>query len=228
VYVIEPTPSHVVPQQHFPNNAHGVLLVDRSSVYKARAQGKDGTLVLACCWAQVRRDFVRVGTGWPALKAGALAWLPPMRERYRWNGQGLEQPAAAAAAAGLRQAGAALPQQSLSQLADPSLGVPCRKVLGSLHEHWSGWTLFVAAGRIPLDNNRSERRWRGPAVGRKNYDGSGALWSGGLAALRFWLVATRKVWRLKPPPWSVRWKTPICVGGPNLSCSGPTGRNRTV
>ena len=37
--------------------------------------------------------------------------------------------------------------------------------------------------RIPLDNNASERQQRGPAVGRKNYYGSGALWSGRLAAM---------------------------------------------
>jgi hypothetical protein len=43
-----------------------VLLVDRYSAYKAMIWVKDGVLVLAFCWAHVRRDFIRVG------KAGRL------------------------------------------------------------------------------------------------------------------------------------------------------------
>ena len=58
VYVLDPSRSHDVPQSHFPDDAQGVLLVDRYSGYKAIRQVKDGTLVLAFCWAHVRRDFV--------------------------------------------------------------------------------------------------------------------------------------------------------------------------
>ena len=61
------------------------------------------------------------------------------------------------------------------ELADETLREPCRKVLVSLNEHWSGLTLFVDDPRIPLDNNSSERLIRNPATtlravpGRKNY-----------------------------------------------------------
>ena len=41
---------------------------------------------------------------------------------------------------------------------------------------------FVDDPRIPMDNNASERAGRGPAVARKNFYGSGSLWSGRLAA----------------------------------------------
>jgi transposase len=97
-----------------------------------------------------------------------------------------------------------------SYLADPSLRAPCRKVLTSLHEHWSGLTLFVADPRIPLDHNLSERRLRGPAVGRKNYYGSGALGSGRLAAMLFSLVATLKLWKINPRLW-LRWYLDSCA-----------------
>jgi len=63
VYILDPSRSHEVPETHFPKNARGVLLVDRYSAYKAMAQVKSGGLVLAFCWAHVRRDFVRVGEG---------------------------------------------------------------------------------------------------------------------------------------------------------------------
>jgi transposase len=210
LYVLDPSRSHEVPEQHFPPNARGVLLVDRYSAYKAMAQVKNGTLVLAFCWAHVRRDFVRVGKGWPELKVWALAWLQRIRALYRWNRQRLRDPADPAADAGLRQAVAALHQQCLTELADPSLRAPCRKALTSLHEHWSGLTLFVADPRIPMDNNLSERRLRGPALGRKNYYGSRALWSGRLAAMLFSLLATLKLWRINPRLW-LRWYLDSCA-----------------
>jgi transposase len=78
VFRLDPTRSHEVPEGHFPADAHGVLMVDRYSAYKAMAQVK-----LAFCWAHVRRDFVTVGKGWPEPKEWALAWLGPIRELYR-------------------------------------------------------------------------------------------------------------------------------------------------
>jgi transposase len=74
-------------------------------------------------------------------------------------------------------------------------------VLTSLQEHWSGLTLFVDDRRIPMDNNRSERLLRGPALGRKNYYGSGAVWSGRLAAALFSMWATLKLWQINPRRW---------------------------
>ena len=44
--------------------------------------------------------------------------------------------------------------------------------------HWQGLTLFVEDPDLPMDNNQAERALRGPVVGRKNYYGSGAQWSG--------------------------------------------------
>jgi transposase len=210
VYLLDPSRSHNVPENHFPKNASGVLLVDRYSGYKAMAQVKDGALVLAFCWAHVRRDFVRVGKGWPELKAWALEWLQRIRELYRRNRQRLNHPADASADAALRQAVAAFAQQVATQLADPSLRKPCRKVLTSLQEHWSGLTLFVDDPRIPMDNNISERRLRGPSLGRKNYYGSGAAWSGRLAAMLFSIFATLNLWQMNPRLW-LRWYLDSCA-----------------
>src|SRR5205823_572275 len=103
--------------------------------------------------------------------------------------------------AGLRQTVAAMRQQLDTELADPASRTPARKVLTSLQEHWSGLTLFVDDPRIPMDNNLSERRLRGPALGRKNYYGSGALWSGRLAATLFSILATLQLWQINPRLW---------------------------
>jgi transposase len=104
----------------------------------------------------------------------------------------------------------ALEQQVAMELADRSLREPCRKVLTSLQEHWAGLTPFVDDPRIPMDNNISERRLRGPALGRKNYYGSGAVWSGHLAAALFSILATLKLWQLNPRRWLL-WFLQSCA-----------------
>jgi len=72
-YVLDATRSHDVPESHSGKAVESVLVVDRYSAYKAMAQVKSGKLQLAFCWAHVRRDFVRVGKGYPELKQWALA-----------------------------------------------------------------------------------------------------------------------------------------------------------
>ena len=61
--------------------------------------------------------------------------------------------------------------------------------------------MFVEYPEVPLDNNTAERTVRGPVVGRKNYYGSGAVWSGRLAALLFSLLQTLCLWKLNPRSW---------------------------
>jgi transposase len=210
VYLLDDSRSHHVPEDHYPPQAGGVLMVDRYSAYKAMLQVKNGTLILVFCWAHVRRDFVRVGKGWPELKSWALQWLGRIRDLYRWNRQRLAHATDPATQAGLRQAVAAMRQQLEIELADPALRMPARKVLTSLQEHWSGLTPFVDDPRIPMDNNLSERRLRGPALGRKNYYGSGALWSGRLAATLFSILATLKLWQINPRLW-LTWYLQSCA-----------------
>jgi transposase len=210
VHVLDASRSHHVPEDHYPEQARGVLMVDRYGAYKAMPQVKNGTLILAFCWAHVRRDFVRVGKGWPELRAWALQWLQRIRELYRLQRERLAHPAEPARQEELRQAVATMQQQLGAELADPALRMPVGKVLTSLQEHWSGLTLFVDDPRIPMDNNRSERLLRGPALGRKNYYGSGALWSGRLAAALFSILATLKLWQINPRLW-LYWYLQSCA-----------------
>jgi len=61
-----------------------------------------------------------------------------------------------------------------------------------------------------MDNNLSERRLRGPALGRKNYYGSGALWSGRLASTLFSILATLQLWQINPRLW-LNWYLQSCA-----------------
>ncbi len=211
---LDPSRSHVVPQSHFAADASLVLMVDRYAAYKAMAQVQAGTIIRVFCWAHVRRDFVAVGKGWEELKPWALAWLRRIRELYRQHQQRWTAPvgsaAFTAADAAVRQTVAAMQAQAATELADGQLRQPCRKVLESLQEHWPGLTRFVDDLRIPLDNNAAERQNRGPAVARKNYYGSGALWSGRLAAMLFSLFATLALGGLNGRKW-LTWFLQTCA-----------------
>jgi transposase len=214
VYVLDPTRAHEVPEGHFPADAQGVLIVDRYSAYKAMKQVRAGKLILVFCWAHVRRDFVRVGKGYPELKEWALTWLRQIRELYRLHRERRQHksssPEYAQVDAALREHVATMCQQRDAELADPKLREPCRKVLTSLMEHWSGLTVFIDDPRIPLDNNFAERLMRHPAVGRKNYYGSGAEWAGRLATMMFSILATLKLWKINPRLW-LTWYLESCA-----------------
>ena len=213
VYVLDPRHSHDVPEGHFRAGVSVVLLVDRLSSYKAMAPVKDGLVVLAFCWAHVRRDFIAVAKSFPELKTWALRWLRLIRQAYRHNGRRLDRLGGAGLAeadAALRLVMGAMKAQAAEELSTPQLRQPCRKVLSSLQEHWAGLTRFVDDARIPMDNNGSERCLRGPAVGRKNYYGSAAEWSGQLAAFLFSLLATLQRWQINPRAW-LRWYLGGCA-----------------
>jgi transposase len=92
VYLLDPSRGHEVPESHFGSEASGALEVDRYSGYKAMAQVKSGQIVLAFCWAHVRRDFVGVGKGWKELAPWAISWLRRIRELYRLNRERLRHP----------------------------------------------------------------------------------------------------------------------------------------
>jgi transposase len=214
VYVLDPHRSHDVPQGHFTAGVSVVLMVDRLASYKAMAPVKAGLIVLAFCWAHVRRDFIAVAKGFPELQAWAIDWLTLIRQAYRCNRERVQHedhtPAFAAADVQLRQVMDEMKAKAAEELADPKLRLPCRRVLVSLQEHWTGLTRFVTDARIPMDNNASERSLRGAALGRKNYYGSAAEWSGQLAMMLFSLFATLAKWNLNPRHW-LRWYLDVCA-----------------
>jgi len=182
-------------------------------------QVKNGSLALAFCWAHVRRDFVRVGKGFPSQNSWALKWLGRIRELYRLNRERLKHaPSTAqyiAVDAKLREQVAMMALErdaelSLADLKPVQLHYACPPALKSLSEHWTGLTLFVDDPKIPLDNNYGERLIRNPAIGRKNYYGSGSQWSGRLAMMMFSIFATLLLWKINPRTW-LTWYFESCA-----------------
>jgi len=210
VYILDMSRSSDTPEAHL-GDTKGTLVVDRYAAYKALHAVKDGRLILAFCWAHVRRDFVRVGKGWPERKDWALCWLRRIRVLYALNRQRLAAPTDSGRQMALRDAVAVMQRQYQAELAaGSSIGLPARKVLVSLDEHWRGLTHFVDDRRIPMDNNVSERSVRGAALGRKNYYGSVSQWSGQLAAMMFTVLATLSRWKINPRRW-LMWYLESCA-----------------
>src|SRR5262249_51530295 len=133
VFVLAQGRAHDVPEQHLGPQAQGIMVVDRYKAYQAIDQVKQGLIVLAFCWAHVRRDFLTLARTWPEHQDWALGWVERIGQIYHRNDARLavrEEPVAFAAAdAQLRAAVTALEAQGQSELADPSLHPARRKVL---------------------------------------------------------------------------------------------------
>jgi len=216
-FVLDPTRSHHVPEGHFGADAEGIASVDRYSAYKAMAQVKAGKIVLAFCWAHVRRDFLAVLTGWSELTGWAWSWLEDIGLLYHCNDQRLavQEDASKFSEANqrLRAQVEHLEQRCETELSQPDLPQAQRKVLTSLQDHWPGLTVFVDHPEVPMDNNRAERCQRGPVVARKNFYGSGALWSGRLAAMLFSLFQTMQAWGLEVGKWLTAYLSACAQAG---------------
>jgi len=204
-----------VPKAHFAklhkDLVDVVLVCDRYSAYKCLAKDCDD-LILAFCWAHVRRDFLKAARSWLELESWMFAWVDDIGALYRLNQARLEvwdetvpftqQPSAFVERH--RELETKLSQMQArceAHLQEPALHLAKHKVLSSLHNHWDGLTVFVGRPEVAMDNNTAERILRNPVVGRKNYYGSGSVWSAHLAAMMFSVIQTVLLWGLNPHHW---------------------------
>lgn len=205
VFVLSPGRDHEVPQTHLGASAKGILSVDRYSAYKAMKQVKSGQIILAFCWAHVRRDFLEVARGWSKQDEWVVEWIDRIGKLYQCNKERLaakKKPAEFQAAdQKVRAQVEEIRKKREEELSEEQLHPARRKVLESLRAHWEGLTVFVENPHVPMDNNRAERIERGPVVGRKNYWGSGAKWSGELTATLFSLLETLELNQINPRLW---------------------------
>ena len=113
----------------------------------------------------------------------------------------------------LRAAVTSFGERGEEQLREADVHPTRQKVLESLGDHWTGLTVFVEHPEVPMDNNTAERSERGPVVGRKNYYGSGSVWSGELAAMLFSLFQTLCLGNLNPRLWLTAYLSACAEAG---------------
>jgi transposase len=198
VYVLDPSRSAEVPKRLLGDEAEGILNCDRYSAYKALWE----RIRLAFCWVHVRRDFIRIRDGFARLGAWAETWIEQINELFHINHQRVacerDRDAFAAHDRTLRDRLAAMDETRRAELAQPKLHDAQAKALRSLGNHWKGLTVFVDHPEVPMDNNAPERAVKGPALGRKNFYGSGAAWSGMLAAMVYSIFQTALLHEIDP------------------------------
>jgi transposase len=227
-YTLDPTRSAAVPGAHFAGlqSERAILVCDRYSAYKKLAR-LSGIILLAFCWAHVRRDFLEAGRSMKSeLEQWALEWRERIGNLYHLNAQRLEvwQPNLS-----LTQQSAAFQDrhqalaEALESVHDEAkkLAAPISKSIvtatikpvpksanqlqrecaNSLLDHWQGLKLFLDYPAVPMDNNAAENAIRGPVTGRKNYYGSGSLWSADLTATMFTIFQTFALWGIPVRDW---------------------------
>ena len=203
VYTIDQSRSARVPKAHFGTVTEGILVVDRYCAYKAFVKGTN--IILAFCWAHVRRDFLGVAKDRRELETWAMAWVQEIGHLYYLNTLRLEvldQPEAFEERdRDLRDAVERMAHKRDLELKEKGIHSACKKLLGSLKNHWEGLTVFVEHPEVPMDNNKAERKERIVVLGRKNFYGSGAIWSGQLSAILFSIFQSLALWNINPRLW---------------------------
>ncbi len=204
----------------FGPHAEGILNVDRASNYKALTAVKEGTLLLAFCWAHTRRDFLDAVRGDQGQQDWAEPWIQRFGELFHLNKQRVAAwkrdprgPEFAEHDAVLRAHIEDFRIARDEELKQEKLPAVRKRILTSLVIHWDGLMVFVDHPDVPMDNSEAERQLRGPAMGRKNYWGSGAKWAGELAERCFSLFATLLLAGINVRTWLTAFLTACAEAG---------------
>ena len=174
----------------------------------------------------MRRDFIDLARDYPQLQDWAQEWIDAIGTLYHLNAQRLvnwDETLLLEKQNTLFQEQHALLEMQLAQMKErfdslllnqassqdkPDPGTtpitlhPAQvKVLESLKNHWEGLIVFVTYPEVPMDNNRGEQAIRNSVCGRKNYYGSGSVWSAQFTAIMFSIFPTLALWGINPRHW---------------------------
>ena len=237
-FILDPRRSADVPGAHFSGlqQEQVIIVCDRYSAYKKLTR-LSNLILLAFCWAHVRRDFLDAGRSYKELEHWALAWKERIGELYHRNRLRLEHwdpersidqqtkdfdqhhQSVQETLNAMHQEATRLTieddvlMDEETKMLSKSARKQQRKVCQSLLNHWKGLTLFVENPQVPLDNNIAENTIRGPVNGRKNYYGSGSLWSADLAVSLFSILKTLVLWGINPRYWLTTYLTACAENG---------------
>jgi transposase len=226
-YKMAPGRDAGVPTEHFRDLEESKLTVflvcDRYSAYKKLVKNIP-IIVLAFCWAHVRRDYLDAARSWPALEEWMFSWVNDIGELYHINNERVkhwdeDKPLGKQSKAFKQHQRRLLKKLSGMKarcdacLSQETLHDVQRAVLASLDDHWSGLILFAKHPQIKMDNNTAERSIRNPVTGRKRYYGSGSVWSAELAAFMFTILQTLILWGINPRHWLTCYLTACAENG---------------
>ena len=156
-----------------PANFTGTLQCDGYAAYRAFVNGRGGAIELAGCWAHVRRKFYEAIESSPKTAGGIVRQIqhlyqveaglrehqagPQLRTAVRAHQSRPIIERLLRVLTKLKTNGRQLPQSPLAQAIDYALGL------------WSTLTVYLADGRVEIDNNLVENAIRPTAIGKKNW-----------------------------------------------------------
>ncbi len=171
----------------------GVIVCDAAKTHEAGARGNDN-ISLAGCWAHVYRKFEEAAPDHPEANL-ALKWIGALYAIDERAGDDLVKKAE------LRRT------ESAEVIATIKTWLWNQAVLKTLSignaaayvvTNWERLTRFLQDARIPLDNNATERGFRGPVVGRKNHYGSKSRRGTTIAATFYTVLESAKLAGVDP------------------------------
>jgi transposase len=177
----------------------GVLMCDGYDAYLSLSR-QYPLVVLAHCWAHVRREFVEIEKSFPTACGEILHLIGQLYAIDRRCPAGPDGGARRAELRGTESRAVvekivAWFYQTVPKCL-PESGL--RKAIGYMVHMWPGLVLFLDNPLIPLDNNGTERAARGPVVGRKNHYGSRSQRGTEVAATFYSIVESAKLNGLEP------------------------------
>jgi len=170
----------------------GTVQCDGYSAYRSFANGRNGTIALAGCWAHVRRKFFEAleqspkTAGWIMRQIQHLYQVearlreqragPRLREAVRAHQSRPVVQRLQRALLRLKGSGRYLPQSLLGMAVDYALG------------QWQTLEIYLGDGRVEIDNNLVENAIRPTALGKKNWLFVGEAAAGERAAIIYTLI----------------------------------------
>jgi transposase len=191
----------------------GVLICDQAATHGAVARVQS-TIDLAGCWAHIIRRFKEATADFPM----ASRAVDLIRMLYDTDAT-IDQDLAGLVGLALDDPRVVAYLHKLHMLRQLASRDVCAQLHGWLLTHrgptalaihdavehtlkyWSRLTRFLDDPMIPLDNNATERIFRGPVVGRKNYYGAKSRSGTQVAATLFTLIETCKLHRVPAVPY---------------------------
>ena len=169
-----------------------------------------------------------VANTYPAQLNWAFEWVDAIGKLYHLNTLRLQAPADSPERVqtqkSLELAVQCMADRRDKMLADPVLADPKLidlrlKILTRMKNHWKRLDRICAMPLCPWTTIPLKRDMRGPVIGRKSFYGSGALWSGILAATMYSLFATLNLYGINPRIWI--WLTAYLQACANNGAKAP-------
>lgn len=186
----------------------GVIMTDGYGAYQSLARAGP-KIILAHCWAHVRRKFVEAEDAYPDLGQQAVELIGRLFEVERQLPKltpGMSDEERRDALDTRAEVRNEQSRPVVKQLLEWAVATEGRvlpkskmgKAVAYMLKLWEGLTRFLDDPRVPLDNNGAERALRGVVVGRKNHYGSRSKAGTEVAALFYTLFESAKLAGVDP------------------------------